>query len=203
MPRPQGPVKHAPGHVARGPGKLATMVEARPVRTEQELEEILELQRANLPRSLGEQEKAENGFVTVEHTLDVLRRMHALQPSIVAKHQHHLAGYALVMPVETRVFVPVLAPMFERLDANARLTDTRYYVMGQICVAKPYRGQGVFDALYAAHRDHLRHRYDACVTEISVRNPRSLRAHQRVGFQELERYRDATDEWVVVIWRWA
>jgi len=90
--------------------------------------------------------------------------------------------------------------MFERLDANAEVKGRRYYVMGQICVAKAYRGQGVFDRLYAAHREHLRHRFDACVTEISVRNPRSLRAHARVGFEELERYRDAADEWVVVIW---
>jgi len=178
------------------------MIEARPVRTDAELEEILELQRANLPRNLGELEKAENGFVTVEHTLDILQRMHALEPSIVAKDGEHLAGYALVMPVETRAFIPVLAPMFERLDANPQLANRPYYVMGQICVAKPYRGRGIFDRLYAAHREHLRHRYDACVTEISVRNPRSLKAHARVGFRELERYRDATDEWVVVIWDW-
>ncbi|TMB28884.1 MAG: GNAT family N-acetyltransferase [Deltaproteobacteria bacterium] len=176
------------------------MVEARPVRTEKELQEILELQKRNLPRSLDDRERAENGFVTVEHTLDVLQKMHALVPSIVAKDGDQLAGYALVMPIECRAFIPVLAPMFERLDANAEVKGRRYYVMGQICVAKAYRGQGVFDRLYAAHREHLRHRFDACVTEISVRNPRSLRAHARVGFEELERYRDAADEWVVVIW---
>jgi len=27
-----------------------------------------------------------------------------------------------------------------------------YYVMGQICVAKEFRGQGVFKQLYTAHR---------------------------------------------------
>ena len=178
------------------------MVEARPVRDERELEEILELQRVNLPRSLSERERAENGFVTVEHTLDVLRKMHALVPSIVAKDGDVLAGYALVMPVACREFIPVLAPMFARLDASARLKDRRYYVMGQVCVAKAYRGKGVFDRLYAAHREYLHGKFDASVTEISERNPRSLKAHARVGFEELDRYRDATDEWVVVIWDW-
>jgi hypothetical protein len=81
--------------------------------------------------------------------------------------------------------------------------NQRYYVMGQVCVAKSWRGTGVFDHLYAAHRKHLHGRFDACVTEISVRNTRSLKAHMRVGFEELERYRDATDEWVVVIWSWS
>jgi GNAT superfamily N-acetyltransferase len=179
------------------------MIEARPVASEAELEQILELQQRNLPRNLDERERAEQGFVTVEHTLDVLRRMHAIVPSIVAKDGEELAGYALVMPVECRPFIPVLTPMLERLDANASLKGRRYYVMGQVCVAKPYRGRGVFDRLYAAHREHLRNRFDACITEISVRNTRSLRAHEKVGFEELERYRDATDEWIVVIWNWS
>lgn len=178
------------------------MVEARPVASEVELEQILELQQRNLPRNLDDGERAEQGFVTVEHTLDVLRRMHAIVPSIVAKDDQELAGYALVMPVECRSFVPVLDPMFRRLDANASLEGRRYYVMGQVCVAKPYRGRGVFSALYAAHRENLKSRFDACVTEISVRNSRSLRAHEKAGFEELERYRTATDEWIVVIWNW-
>jgi ribosomal protein S18 acetylase RimI-like enzyme len=177
------------------------MIDARPVIDEAELAQILELQQRNLPRNLDERDIAENGFVTVEHTLDVLRRMHALAPSIVAKDGAELAGYALVMPVECRSFVPVLQPMFQRLEALG-IFQRRFYVMGQICLAEPYRGRGVFDLLYRAHHERLRDRFDAVVTEVSVRNPRSLRAHQRVGFEELERYRDATDEWVVLIWNW-
>ena len=179
------------------------MVEARPVASEAELAQILDLQRRNLPRNLEASEREEQGFVTVEHSLDVLRRMHVIAPSIVAKDGTELAGYALVMPVECRSFIPILEPMFQRLDANARLSGRHYYVMGQICVAKQYRATGVFDLLYAAHREHLQRRFQACVTEISVRNPRSQKAHERVGFEELDRYRDATDEWVVVIWDWS
>jgi len=177
------------------------MIEARPVADEAELAQILELQRSNLARNLDERESAENGFVSVEHTLDVLRRMHALAPSIIAKDGSDLAGYALVMPLECRSFVPVLEPMFRRLEA-LDVFRRRFYVMGQICVAKPYRGRGVVDLLYHAHRERLRGIFDCVVTEVSVRNGRSLRAHQRIGFEELERYRDATDEWVLLIWKW-
>jgi GNAT superfamily N-acetyltransferase len=176
----------------------AGKIEARPVRDDRDLEQILALQRRNLPRNIDEAELAAQGFVTVEHTVDVLRRMHELAPSLVAKDGDELAGYALVMPVECRILLPVLEPMFQRLDAFRR----RFYVMGQICVAKAYRGRGIFDLLYAAHREHLRGRFDSCVTEVSVRNPRSLRAHLRVGFEEIERYRDGTDEWVLLAWNW-
>jgi ribosomal protein S18 acetylase RimI-like enzyme len=174
-------------------------MQARPVQDDQDLEQILELQRQNLARNVPPGEIISQGFVTVEHTLDVLRRMHALSPSIVAKDGDALAGYALVMPVECRPFVPILEPMFQRLDA---LGVQRFYVMGQICVGKPWRARGVFDLLYQAHRRHLRAAYDCVATEVATRNTRSMRAHERVGFTVLERYRDATDEWALLCWDW-
>ena len=36
------------------------------------------------------------------------------------------------------------------------------------------------------------------MTEVSRRNARSLRAHQRVGFETLAEYRDASDDWAVL-----
>ncbi len=76
-------------------------------------------------------------------------------------------------------------------------------MVGQICVGKPWRGQGVFDLLYRAHRDQLRGRYDFVITEVATRNARSMRAHERVGFETIERYRDATDEWALMRWDWS
>jgi ribosomal protein S18 acetylase RimI-like enzyme len=181
------------------PLKFPVMIEARPVKDEPELRQILDLQRANLARNLSADETASQGFVTVEHDLEVLRRMHAIAPSIIATDGDRLAGYALVMPLECRSFIPVLEPMFERLGALGFL-QRRFYVMGQICVGKPWRGQGVFDLLYRAHRRHLREAYDFVVTEVATRNNRSMRAHERIGFVTIERYRDATDEWALMSW---
>ena len=163
----------------------------------EDLGAILELQQQNLARNLA---GIADGFVTVEHTPEILRRMHALEPSIVAREGERLAGYALVMPAECREFIPVLRPMFARLDA---LGVRDFYVMGQVCVAPAWRGKGVFDGLYRAHRDLLGGKFSRVVTEVSARNPRSLRAHYRVGFRDLERYRDATDEWALMAWDWS
>src|SRR5437660_2021623 len=154
------------------------MVEARQVQNRRDLEQVLELQRANLTRNLGPDEVVSQGFVTVQHTLPILERMHAIAPSIVAKDGDALAGYALVMPIECRFFVPLLEPMFQRLD-ELGLFRERFYVMGQICVGKRWRGQGVFDLLYVAHRHYLRSSYDCSVTEVATRNVRSMSAHQR------------------------
>src|SRR5262249_13390187 len=138
----------------------ASVPTVRPVASEAELQQILALQQRNLPRSLDAAEVASQGFVTVEHSIDMLRRMHAISPSIIAKDGDVLAGYALVMPPECRRFIPILAPMFERLD---HLGARDYYIMGQICIDKPWRGRGLFDQLYAAHREHLSRKYRSCI----------------------------------------
>lgn len=172
------------------------------VESDRDLEGILALQRAS-------RAPTRDGFVTVEHTLDILRAMHALAPSVVARDARGaVAGYALVMPRETRDLLPILEPMFaliERLPA-AELSpkpDARWYVMGQIAVAPSHRGTGVFDALYAEHRARYRERFDLVITEVATRNTRSMRAHQRVGFRTVTTYRDTTDEWALIAWDWS
>jgi len=187
------------GYLFRKGGYTAPMVVASLVRDERELRQILDLQRANLARNLSADQVAAEGFVTVEHSLDLLRRMHAVSPSVVARDGAALAGYALVMPLECRAWIPVLQPMFQRMESLG-LTGERCYVMGQICVAREWRGKGVFDLLYAGHRQHLSPSYDSVVTEVALRNARSMRAHARIGFSIVDRYRDATDEWAVLRW---
>src|SRR5438067_396801 len=141
----------------------ASAIDVGPVRDERELRQILDLQRRNLMRNLSPEQSAANGFVTVEHTLDLLERMHAVAPSIVARHGQVLAGYALMMPLECRSLTPVLESMLERMSAlhhgGRPLLEHRLYVMGQICIDAPYRGRGIFDLLYQEHRRQFAGRF--------------------------------------------
>jgi GNAT superfamily N-acetyltransferase len=171
------------------------------VESERDLEGILALQRASRAPTA-------DGFVTAQHTLDILRAMHVLAPSIVARDEDGIiAGYALVMLQEARALVPLLDPMFDLIERLplAQLFATpnpRWYVMGQVAVAPSHRGTGLFDALYAEHRTRYRDRFDVLITEVATRNTRSMRAHERVGFRTLITYRDALDEWALIGWNW-
>ena len=179
------------------------MVRFTAARTDADLHHILDLQARNLPEHLSATEVREQGFVTVRHDLDLLRRMNARGPHAVAWRADTLAGYALVMVSEFRSQIPVLRSMFERIDTHTidgrALRDLPYCVMGQVCVAKPFRGRGVFDGLYTQLDHHLVGRYEYLVTLIASRNPRSLRAHERIGFRLLERYRDEREAWNLVV----
>jgi hypothetical protein len=177
-------------------------VEVGLARGTDDLDGILRLQRENLEETVGPDEAARDGFVTVVHTREILEQMHALAPSIVARAAGQVVGYALAMPLECAPEVPILDPMFAQFEVityrGAPLLSHRCYVMGQVCVARSHRGTGVFDALYAGHRRHYAHRFDLLVTEVAVRNVRSLRAHLRVGFVLVAHYMGGGEEWAVV-----
>jgi ribosomal protein S18 acetylase RimI-like enzyme len=96
--------------------------------------------------------------------------------------------------------------MFTRFDQliydNKPLPEYHFYIMGQICIAKEYRGKGLFDMLYEKHKEIFQSKYDFVITEVATRNIRSMRAHIRVGFKIIATYTDELDEWAVVIWDW-
>ncbi|HMX40177.1 MAG TPA: GNAT family N-acetyltransferase [Saprospiraceae bacterium] len=176
------------------------------VSSSEEVSQILGLQARNHPSVLSADQMADQGFVTVQHDPAVLLRMNQVAPSVIAKAGGQVVGYALVMPRSFAPQVPILQPMFALLDTlswrGAPLFEqTRWFVMGQICVAEDYRGQGVFDGLYRTMREVCRADYDFTVTEVAERNTRSMRAHERVGFQTLHRYPDpgAGEDWRVVV----
>lgn len=174
--------------------------------TKKDLSSILALQRKNLSSSLSLEEQTTEGFVTVQHRIEQLVLLHHSAPQIIAKENEIIVGYALVMPPALKSTIAVLTPLFERLSTlkykGIPLQELRYYVMGQICVAKSHRGQGVVEKLYATHRAFLAHQYDYCITEISTRNLRSMRAHIKQGFELIHQFSDATDEWNIVLWDW-
>ncbi|PZR28516.1 MAG: GNAT family N-acetyltransferase [Citrobacter freundii] len=176
------------------------------VANDTELQQILSLQQENLLTNLSAGEQKDQGFVTLRHTLPLLQQMHQLAPSVIVKEGDRLAGYALTMAPDCRRLVPGLEPMYSLLDTlsynGEPVSSLSYYVMGQVCVDKDYRGQGVFQLLYDFHREAYSHTYDALITEIATRNHRSLRAHEKVGFKIIHTHRDELDEWAVVIWDW-
>ena len=179
------------------------------VRGARDVEQILALQAQNHRDVVDAATALTDGFTSVRHEPAVLQAMNRAYPSAIAVAGDELAGYALMMAQQFRAAVPMLAPMFSLFDRlewrGAPLAgNPRWFVMGQVCVAHAFRGQGVFDGVYRQLRDAYAPQFDFVVTEISQRNARSMRAHRRVGFETLHVYRDAgADEtWEVVVWDW-
>ena len=180
------------------------MIQFTTVSSNYELEQILRLQSKNLPNNITTQEAQEQGFVTVQHDMDLLSTMNHPYPHIIAKKNEKVVGYALVMLPAFGNDIPVLRPMFAKIDTlhfkNKPLKGTNYFVMGQICVDKMCRRQGIFSGLYQQMKEQMSLQFDCIITEVATRNVRSMNAHQYVGFEVLDVYTVAEEEWAIVAW---
>ncbi|OEK09393.1 GNAT family N-acetyltransferase [Flavivirga aquatica] len=169
------------------------------IETTEELQQILELQELNLSTSISDQEKKKEGFVTVHHTFEILKLMNNKCAHIIAKSNNRVVGYALCMAKDFKDEIDVLKPMFDNIEDNIR-KGIKYIVMGQICIDKSYRKQGVFKSLYSRMKEILKHKYDCIVTEVDSKNERSLGAHLSIGFKILYSYSFNNQDWKILSW---
>jgi len=164
--------------------------------SDEELKQILALQKSNLLVSVSEEDQKTEGFVTVQHNFDLLKAMHNKCPHILAKDGNKVVGYALSMHPIFGEHIEVLKPMFERL--RLRSTCTKFVVMGQICIDKSYRKQGIFRSLYKTMGEQLLPQFSEIITEVDAKNTRSIQAHYAVGFKDLGRYTAEGQEWILI-----
>lgn len=177
------------------------MITYHRVKTSEELKEILDLQKRNLAENLVEEEKLKEGFVTLKHTFEILKKMNDACAHCVAKKEGKVVGFVLSMLQSFRNDVPLLIPMFKEIDkaiSEANLS-LNYIVMGQVCVDKSVRGKGVFRGLYNYMATEMKTRFDTILTEVDTKNIRSSNAHKSIGFELLKKYESNNQIWEIII----
>lgn len=172
-----------------------------------DLEGMLDLQKANLASNLSAAEIQSQGFVTVTHTFKQLSILNDYEKHIIAKDDEKVIGYLLAMTQHSKYEIPILIPMFKMFSETAYndklIIEYNYIVVGQVCIDKLYRGQGMLDKCYAAYKEYYSKKYDFAITEIATSNTRSLNAHKRIGFKDVKTYLSQDNvEWVIVFWDW-
>ncbi|MEY3367535.1 MAG: hypothetical protein RI973_690 [Bacteroidota bacterium] len=172
-----------------------------------DLEGILQLQQANLVQNLPADEVQSQGFLIAMHTLEILKRQNDIERHVVARDGGPVVAYLLAMTKASKHDLPVLVAMFDEFDSllfkGRPVAQYNYMVVGQACVDKRYRGSGILDDCYRTYRGLYSGRYDFAITEIAGANHRSLRAHQRIGFEEIHAYVDPRGtEWRICCWDW-
>lgn len=172
---------------------------------EAELTSILSLQAKNLASNLSQQAREEQGFVTLEHSLDLLSTMNIPWPHSVAMLGKELVGYALVMAPELISAIPTLGTLATRLENisvdGIQVASSRFYIMGQVCVAAGHRGQGLIARLYEHQAAQMAPNYDCSITEVNAANALSLRAHKRTGWRAIDSYEEQGQTWVILLLR--
>jgi len=177
------------------------------VSSDSELNDILQLQKENLPVNLSENEIKNQGFLTVSHNLQILKILDEIEPAIIGKNENGVVAYILAMTENSKEQLPILEEMFCKFKEvrylNEPISTYNYVVVGQVCVAKQYRGKGVFENCYHLYKNSFKASYDFAVTLISSRNTRSLNAHTKLGFEIVHNYTSPDGEkWNIAILAW-
>jgi ribosomal protein S18 acetylase RimI-like enzyme len=182
------------------------MLTIKRVSTIAELAGIQKLQQINLKKNLEPAEAETEGFVLAEYTLAFLETMHRASPSVIAKNGEEVVGYALVALPAIRHQHDLLGDLFNTIDKTTYrhklLKDAKYVVVGQLCVAKQFRGMGLVQQLYQFFKQVLEKDFDYCITDVAQDNPRSLKAHTKSGFQVVNTLVYGGVSWDIVLWDW-
>ena len=182
------------------------MITVTLAKDKKDLEGIKQLQQNNLSKKLSKEEAMREGFLSAEYSTEFLKIMHDASPSVIAKDGEEVVGYALVAVQSVRQHHELLADLFNSIDTKLykglALKNSNYVVVGQLCVAKAYRGQGLVQKMYEYFKDCLSIQYDYCITDVASDNPRSLKAHLKTGFTVIDSLNYGGISWNIVLWDW-
>jgi predicted GNAT superfamily acetyltransferase len=133
--------------------------------------------------------------------------MHHQAPSVIAVSNNMVIGYALVATKAIRNQHPLLADLFNAIDKEnfnqKPLATENYVVVGQLCVAKEFRGRGLVQQLYNYYRQSYSHQYSYLITDVVQNNQRSIKAHLKTGFQIISTLQYGGLQWSIVLWDWS
>ena len=182
------------------------MIKLTRVSSPSEIIGIRDLQALNLKQNITAEEAIDQGFLSAAYTIEYLQEMNSASPSIIAKYGDKVIGYALVATKDNRKGHDLLEGLFDAIDKceyNGKLLrDVNYVVVGQLCVAREFRGQNLVQELYGHFRDCLSNEFTYLVTDVAQANIRSLKAHKKRGFQVINELMYGGFGWDIVLWDW-
>jgi hypothetical protein len=142
--------------------------------TEADLEGILALQAANQIKR--------GGMLSAElPRLRIAEMMHRM-PLIVARRDRRVTGFLMTTTRTMNAELPVVLAMFRAYSGSLDA-----YVYGPICVDPAERGKSLAAAMFAELRRLEPGREGVLL--IRIDNEASLRAHKRMGMQEVARFK--------------
>ncbi|KAJ3028517.1 UNVERIFIED_CONTAM: hypothetical protein HDU68_001513 [Siphonaria sp. JEL0065] len=160
--------------------------------TDAHVVQIKQLQMENLRRLLPLEVQEREGFVTAEYSIDYLRNIHSKTPAVVALAQvngvQQVVGYVLAATKQDSLEHDLLKDLVGTVDGRCKfekkkLKDLNYIVVGQLCVAKDFRGQRLASKMYEAFAQEYKSRgFECAMTDVAADNEKSLKTHKKSGW---------------------
>ncbi len=158
----------------------------------EDIEKVLALHRNYHIDTVSDEDRAD-GFVTTQFTAELLRDLIERERGLfVALDGERVIAYVMAASWEYCSRWPLFQYMIERLGEveflGEELTVGNSYQYGPICIDREYRGTGVLEKIFDLARREMNRRYPILVTFINKKNPRSARAHEKLGLSVAEEF---------------
>lgn len=166
--------------------------------SKEDFDQLINLQNENLVSVLSEEQK-QDGFLSASFTHEQFAMFNEDLAVIVAVDESGteadaacVQGFLVTSTAELNLSYPLPAAMIARypqLKYKAQTLDSfKSFVAGPVCVAKSQRGKGIFQGIYSALPSILPPDYELAVALVSTTNPRSIRAHEKVGMEKIDQF---------------
>lgn len=153
---------------------------------------VSELQQKYHISTVSEEDKPD-GFVTTLFTEKQFKEIIEKENGLfIALDGDRVVGYAMAASWEYWSQWPMFQHMIKDLPntqfQGEQLTLDNSYQYGPITVHKDYRGSKTFPNLFEYSRREMNKRYPILITFINHINPRSLRAHEKLGVEVIKSF---------------
>ena len=118
------------------------------------------------------------GGLSMRQTADWFKRTMLEMPIIVGRRDGKVVGYVLATSMAAKANVAIVQAMLRSFPPPPKC-----YLYGSVCVADSERGKGLASAMFEKLRAELPGR--AAMTFVLADNLASLKAHRKMGMQEL------------------
>ena len=184
-----------------------TFMELRKIRNESELVQVHKLLEENLKQNLSYQERKQQGFITINYSLNSLIKLNKITPTIVAIDESKVIGYALSANRNCKGLHKFLDMVIAEVDKTFYnkdlLLESDYVVVGQLCVAKAYRRRGVSQKIYQEFKQEFHQTHPYCLTGVDALNKGSIESHKKCGFRVLKQLKCGLNSiGYLLIWDW-
>ena len=177
---------------------LATLQDA-------DVDSLCSLQEHNLRANLSLQEQQRGGYLSIAFSVDEFAAFNRDLGVLVARMKHEVVAYCCISSAGFNAKLPILEQIVKRIEgysvpgASKLPTLATSCIWGPVCIAEPWRGNEILQKLFTyAGSISKQAGYDFCFSFVSTGNPRSLKAHLKLPFREIDKVSHNDNEFDVI-----
>ncbi len=149
-------------------------------------DELVNLNRKFLIDNLSPEQR-EKGFIRIEYSIDDFKTFVKNREIVVAFNFDEIVAYYLIGRKSETTEIDYQREMTNKIVEKYRYSEEKIGYGCQVCIDQDFRHFGLFKKMLQALTKSVKRKYDYLLCSISDFNPASLKAHQKNGWEYIDK----------------